>query len=149
VAAPPGTVAWVDGRRGVDRPADRPAIVQIVAASGEVRWSGWLDPAGPDPDWTGYADPAGVTTAAAPAPHAHRAHPARVPFAVAAGGAAVASGALYALALSTRATFDDPDTPLADVDGLRDRANTEVWASAGTAILAVGLGTVVVFTARW
>jgi hypothetical protein len=58
-----------------------------------------------------------------------------------AGGAAVASGAVFALAHSSRARFDDPATPVGELEALRGQTNTRVVVSGGLGAVALGLGT--------
>ena len=68
-----------------------------------------------------------------------------MPLLISAGGAALISGGLYAMALSSRAQFDDLSNPdlqtVSDVTDLRKKTNTRVYLSAGTGAVALGLYT--------
>ncbi|MDP2307765.1 MAG: hypothetical protein Q8P18_17200 [Pseudomonadota bacterium] len=147
LVAPAGAVTLVDGARSANRPTERPTILQLGAGTGEVLWSGYLPADAPNPDWSAYS-PAPASALPQEAPKHARRSPA-VPFAIGAGGGALAGGALYALALAGRAEFDDPATPLEELDGIRARTNGEVYAAAGLGVLALGLGTIAVVSLQW
>ncbi len=153
IVAPPGTLAYVDGTRTTLRPADCPTLLQLVASTGEVLWSGYLLPRAADPDWTDFglparAAPAPVALAGVAVPARKRSSP-TLPLALGAGGAALASGVIYALALSSRAEFDDPETHQEDLAALRARTNGLVYGASGVGVVAVGLGAVAVISVAW
>ena len=152
LVAPAGSVTMVDGARAANRPTERPTIVQLGAGTGEVLWSGYLAADTTNPDWSAYtpAEPVALPEAKADGAASVRTRrsPA-LPLAIGAGGGAIAGGALYALALAGRAEFDDPATPVGELDGIRARTNGEVYAAAGLGALALGLGTLAVVTLKW
>lgn len=156
LAAPAGTLVYVDGARTTARATERQTLVQLAAASGEVLWSGVLLPEAPAPNWSAFGpspDSAVLTAPAggvgSPAPAATVRRRPTVPLAIAAGGAALASGTLYALAAASRSEFDDPATSLDDVEDLARTTNTLGYSAVGAGVLALGLGAVAVVTVAW
>ena len=126
------------------------------AASGEVVWSGVVARGAANPDWSAFV-PAPVavsadTTGSRPASTTGRGNPRKkptIPLAIAAGGAAAASGILLGLAANSRAEFDDPATPLSDVEALAGTTNALGYSGIGAGVLALGLGAVAVVTVAW
>lgn len=145
---PAGTTAYVDGTRAVARVADRPAVVQLVSASGAVLWTSVVPANAEAPDWSAFqpaSAPAPLVVAAAPAPKRSP----TVPLLVATAGTTVASGLLFGLAGATRQEFDDPATPLDEVSGLARRTNTLGWSAVGVGAAALGLGVATAVTVVW
>jgi len=72
------------------------------------------------------------------------------PLLLGSGAAGVIAGASFAMALSARLAFDDPDTPYGELDALQTKANTFGVVAAGTGVVALGLGTSAFFlSTRW
>ncbi len=172
VALPPPTdmLLFIDGARGTARPTARPVIVQILGPDGGVMWTGFLAPHDPNPSWfaLGLEEEDEVDTAIPldrteePNRRSDRANNIRVarrqpqitpgrtkPLALAAGGAALGAGALYAAAYGLRRVYDDPSTPYEDLETLRGFTNGAVVASGGVGIAALGLGIGAVVTIQW
>ena len=129
----------VDGRSDAEAPVDRPWVFQHLDDDGQVVNTALVPPGGAVPE---YASRGRVASAAA-GPRLS------VPLAVTAGVATVASGALFLAARGSEATFWDPTTPNADLDGLRTRTNTLGWLSAGVGVVAVGAGAGAVISGTW
>lgn len=147
----------VDGQRGEPLPSTQPAVLQLVADTGEVRWTVLLQPGDALPEWeprrpeavvvTPPGDPQpGPPISTLPAPQA----PER-PWALVGGAAAgaVAAGALYAGSAQLRARFDaqGDDTPAEDMISTAKATNGLIVASGLTGGVALGLGAVAVV--RW
>ena len=140
-----------DGYSTVDRPASFPTVVQYVRPDGGVAFSRYLQPSDTVPDYPTGPPPPGPKTPVpvvpmpspqpvpAPQPVTTTRRSARAPLWFAAGLTAVASGITYGIAGTTKAEFEDPATPDADLDGLRSRANTLVIVSGFGAAATVGL----------
>lgn len=149
-----GTQIYVDGVPATRIRAGSAAVLQWIDASGEVRETTYQALGAPLPWW---ARPAAAAPAAAPAIAVVPPPPAPVRRRVSLtaplfGGAAVvgvSSGALYALALTTRTTWKDETTPYEDLEGLRRRANGETMSAAAGGVLAVALGVAGVVTLQW
>ncbi|MFH1466656.1 MAG: hypothetical protein ABIO70_19880 [Pseudomonadota bacterium] len=159
--APPAGWVYLDGRPSEPRPLDWPAILQVSDAEGAIQLTAYLWPDMPLPDYT-------RAVAAAPAPVVARPVPDEAPAPVlvpaasttvrrgpkgwalaTAGGAAVASGALYLLAAREASSYWDPATPTGDLPALRGRTNGLVLASAGAGALALGTGVAAFLTVQW
>jgi hypothetical protein len=143
------------------RPAERPAVVQVMGAEGGVLWTGLLDPAAALPVLGAGLLEAGVPAsddappvAEVPVP-AERdvaaSGPAR-PLLVSGGLAALAAGGLYGLGLALDARYSDPAAEgietRADLDALRSRTNA---VAATSVVLGVAAGGLIVasFAVRW
>jgi hypothetical protein len=165
-AVPPPAAGWVylDGRPSEPRPREWPTIIQVSDAEGAIQLSTYLWPGDPLPD---YADdtpvasvpPKPVPTSSVPEQPALantvaatsttvRTGP-RAGLLASAGGAAVASGVLWALADRSGDQYWDPATPQSDLDRARRRTNGLVLASAGTGALALGTGVVAFLELQW
>jgi hypothetical protein len=160
---PPGS-GWVymDGRPSEPRPIEWPTILQVSDAEGAVQLSSYLWPGDSLPEYSVDL----VTSTVVPAPVPTQTDEPALPVTVAAtsttvrtgprpallaaaGGAAVASGVLYALAARSQDQYWDPATPHADLDVARGRTNGLVLASAGAAGLALGSGVVAFLEVQW
>lgn len=132
LAQPRGFELVVDGVPGGDLPAERPIVLQR-AQGARVESAAWVAAGAELPAWA--RDPVSAT-------------PARRPrwLLVAAGASAVASGGAYALAWVERRRFDDPETPMEDLAGLRARTDALVVVSAVFGGAAVGAGSAAVAT---
>jgi hypothetical protein len=161
---PPPASGWVymDGRPSEPRPLEWPTIMQVSDAEGAVQLSSYLWPGDPLPEYSIELAPSQLLAVPEPTPGDESALPAtvaatsttvrtgpRAGLLAAAGGAAVASGVLYALAARSHDQYWDPATPYADLDGARGRTNGLVLASAGAAGLALGSGVVAFLEVQW
>jgi len=138
---PPGATVNVDGLQSTTRPADRPAVLQLVAHDGAVLWSGFVKTGAELPEWPEVELPPAPTLA--PLPVTEMPPPVRrtsVPLLVSAGAVALASGGMYVAARTSRARFDDPETPFEDLEGIRRRTNTLETGSQVAGVAAVGMG---------
>ncbi|MDP2313552.1 MAG: hypothetical protein Q8P41_11650 [Pseudomonadota bacterium] len=159
LTTPAWTLAYVDGARAPARATQRQTLVQLATSDGEVLWSAVLLADAPAPDWSAFqreAETTAVVTASTStalptaAPKAtKKKHKPTLPIAIAAGGAAAASGVLYGLAASSRAEFDDPSTSLDEVEGLAGTTNTLGYSAIGAGVVALGLGAVAIVTVAW
>lgn len=138
---PPKVTVHVDGRPSPSRPADRAALVQPVYPNGTV-------------DWTRVLPAEDRLPPIHPAPTLARRQVTGLGLGVGAGTAALLSGGLLVAGLATRGELEeqaltlqsaDP-APLADLEALRARANRLGYASQGSAVVALGLGTAAVLT---
>ena len=164
---PRGTVLLVDGRRVQMRPLNRPAVIQLVDLQGAVLWSGYVPERGIEPDFSDFeglapevkaSDPpaAKVGNPQRPEPRSsfRIESPTRVPrgvtrapastttrkYIAGAAGASVVAAVLYATAVSTASTYQNPKTPYKDLDTLRIRTNGLVVASSAIGTVGLGLG---------
>ncbi len=138
-----------DGTVSLNRPIDRPAVLQLFSGEGGVEHTTYLwghnemppyDTIAPPPEPEPVAPPPPVSTAPR--------HPVNVPLLVATTAATVATGSLYAASWASRsawASADDPDR----VVPLRKKTNGLVVASSAAAGVAVGLGVTTVVEARF
>jgi hypothetical protein len=168
---------YVDGLPATARPSDRPFVLQWIDDGGHVRWSDWL-PTGAhlpievlaamheeDPMAVFHADPtpARVQVDLSAPDDGRGGRGASVALLAGAGGAALASGGLFAAALVSRGKWssavdecvtwagcdDDPDAALQEQAELAQRARTLGFAAQGGAGLALGLGIVGGITLVW
>ena len=133
-------VVVVDGIRALVRPTGRPCILQLVGARGDVRETHYLRGTDPLPKWD---PPPTLLTRLLPEP---RATPS-VPFAVAAGGTALAAGGLYVLGGMSHEKFVDPATPYEDLPGLQAQTNAALGGSIALGVTATALTTLTFL--RW
>ncbi|MSP55306.1 MAG: hypothetical protein EXR69_06855 [Myxococcales bacterium] len=159
VKVPTGTVLYIDGVRTADRPLDRPAVLQLAAAtaSGQagapraVLDSFWATADQPLPDWSRFASEA-VSSGAGASKAARARSPAEgrspLPWWVGAGAAVVAGASVYGWAVADHSRYVDTGTALdeAALDALQRTANTKVMVSGGLGAVGIGLA-VVAF--RW
>lgn len=136
-----------DGRSSTERPVNVPTVAQLFNGDGGIETSGYLWPdAGMfdyeqgDPARPAGSEPVLVDT---------RPKGPNVPLAASAGGAAVLSGVAYAIAASSAAKYNSPETPYADGPGLVSRNHTFTVVSGGAGVAAVGLGVGAVLAGRW
>jgi hypothetical protein len=147
-----GYTVYFDGSATLSRPSDRPTVFQLGNARGEVVQGQYLPPEAVMPPYArGTAEVSGVSAARPDRAAERSAAPMRasLPLAVVGGTALVAGGVTYALATAARADFDDPTTPLDELDALRDRTNSLVHVSGGLAGLGVACGLSAVVVGRW
>jgi hypothetical protein len=148
--APPkrGHLAF-DGREQNARPSDRPTVVQVFGDDGRVNDTAYL--------WPGDAMPAYVeapgtleagTWVATPEETRLDRKRARGWW-IGAGAAALAAGAFYGANLAVHDKYEDPDTPVDQLDDLRAANNAFSVASGVSLAGAVGLGVTAVFTSRF
>ncbi len=170
VALPPpeGMVMLMDGARGTARPTARPVIVQLIGPDGGVAWNGYLGPHDPNPDWFSLGFDVTERPEAPPpssrdddrrtssdtnirvARQLPKPTPGRTkPLLLAAGGAAVAAGALYGLGFGLRTVYMDPSTDYNNLETLRTATNGSVVASGGLGIAALGLTIGAAVTVEW
>ncbi len=160
--APEAGWVYMDGRPSEPRPLEWPTIMQVSDGEGAIQLSSYLWPSQPLPDYgttstVSVVAPAaaGDSTSASDIPITGAATATTVRngprgWAIAtAGGAAVASGVLYALAARSGQDYQDPATPYADLEATRRRTNGLVLASAGAAGVAVGTGVAAFITIQW
>lgn len=161
VKVPTGTVLYIDGVRTSDRPLDRPAVLQLVAASAlsqqatpAVLDSTWLIEDDPLPDWSRFATSAvGSTATPAKGPPERRDRAGQegrsaLPWWIGAGAAVVAGAGVYSWAVVDHGRYVDTTTGLdqAELAALQRTANTKVAVSGGLGAVGIGLA-VVAF--RW
>ncbi len=153
VRVPSGTSLLVDGVRTLERPLDRPAVLQLISAEGHVLESAWLTEDEPMPDWSRYAVVVPPTpVAGAPVRGARERstveHGSPAPWWIAGGAAILAGAGVYAWALGDHAHYENMDNGLdeAGLSSLRGRANTKVAVSCGLGAVGLGLGVVAI---RW
>lgn len=136
VDAPADGVLLFDGRSTLERPIDRPVVVQLATDLG-VNFTAYVLPDMPLPTYVALREaPPGTP------PSVARGSP-RIPLLVGTSAAAVLTGTLYGVALAGQARYKDLDRdPVPDValPGLRARTNALVVASAATATATVGAG---------
>ncbi len=171
VALPPpkGMVMLMDGARGTARPTARPVIVQLIGPDGGVAWSGFLGPLDSNPDWYALGfevddapDYVAPTRNGEPSRRDDKDSNIRVarqlpqltpgrtkPLLAAAGGAALAAGALYGLGYGLRTIYGNPATDYDRLEGLRRVTNGSVVAAGGVGVAALGLGVAAVVTVEW
>ncbi len=164
---PRGTVLLVGGRRVQMRPLNRPAVIQLVDLQGAVLWSGYVPERGIEPDFSDFeglapevkaSDPpaakVGIPQRPEPRSSFRIESPTRAPrgvtrapastttrkYIAGAAGASVVAAVLYATAVSTASTYQNPKTPYKDLDTLRSRTNGLVVASSAIGTVGLGLG---------
>jgi len=152
---------YMDGRPSEPRPLEWPAILQVSDAEGAVQLSAYLWPGDPLPDYGVEAVvelmpstvPSEVQQPVIPSSVAATSTTVRTGprgwMLASAGGAAVASGVLYALAARSGDQYWDSATPYADLEASRSRTNGLVLASAGAAGLALGTGVGAFLELQW
>jgi len=136
-----GSVA-LDGTVGLERPSERPSLVQVMDGDGAVIATRYLFPSDAMPPYPAKALPA-VSATSRPR--------VRTPVLVTSGASAVAAGVLYGLAASAESQFKDAsnDATIEELDALRETNHAMVWTSAGFGAVAVAGGAIGVFFARW
>lgn len=132
------------GAAGTVRPG-LPAIVQVQDASGAVVETAYVLPTDPLPAYD--AVPLAVTSAGG----VRRPLSPKVPLAIGAGVAAVASGALYALSAGSRQEFDTyrEDDSIQNLSSLKARTNGEFVGALGLGMLAVAGGVGALLVGTW
>ncbi|MFZ5479803.1 MAG: hypothetical protein ACOZNI_23765 [Myxococcota bacterium] len=147
--APPDGLLLVDGKPGARVLPGRGAIVQRVGPAGVVTHSAWIGPGTPLPDWLlppREAEAPPPTTVARAKP---RVAVAPLAFGAAAGVTGIAGGALYAVAWSERARFDDPALPRDEIEPTAKRVNGALVGAAAAGGVALACATAAVFTVEW
>ncbi len=145
VSVPAGSLLFFDGVVSDERPSSAPTILQHRDASGVIATTAYL---WPDDDLPALAPMVAARRDWGPeehrivVPHQRRAH---VPLVVGAGLSALAALGSYALAYNIAVDYRDNPHSDAELEQLRSRANTLVYASAGLGGVAAisGLGAVI------
>lgn len=151
----PGLTLLVDGAISTSLPAERPAIVQVLAADGQVLHTDYVRVgaplpadlnAGPLPPLVG-----GTYKAPPPAPEAQRlrrkdtdVRDTPTGLVVGAAGSLALSGVALGLSAVSHSRYLDPTTPEDRLDGLVTRNHAQVLAAGGLAAVGLGLGITVV-----
>jgi len=151
VAPKHGHLAF-DGREGLGRPAEQPTVVQLFDEDGQVDDTAYLWPGDPMPAYT-PGDPtpahapgeAGATVAMDDTSGKHRARN----WWIGAGASALAAGVFYGANKVVHDKYEDPDTPVDQLDDLRTANNALSVASGVSLAGAVGLGVTAVVTSRF
>ena len=161
----------LDGAAEALRQVELPVIAQVLEWDGSVRWTGLLLPSELIPE-EAYSDefepvwPPRPTVVVPPGRGIDDDTPTftrRIsPLWFGAGGAALATGGLYAASWATRGRWqaqmddcgaggcwDDPDAAYNDSELLRKRTNLLAYAAGGAGVLTLGLGVGAVFTVEW
>ncbi len=147
VLAPADGTLVFDGRPGLSRPASWPTLMQFVSSDGEVTETLYLWPDQALPVYEiAPQQPTGPDTSQEPELRQKRVS---VPLLAAAGGVALASGALLLASRTVHDRYYDPGTAIDDLDGLRGKHNALVWGARGTAAGAVVLGASAFVVVRW
>lgn len=166
---PRNTVVIVDGVRATQMPVDRPVVVQVISDSGSVERSGYIatrqdiggwDELGIDKVPTVSADESDLDLSppvaevgepdlsTASAPKRSRRGPS-VPLLVTAGVVGATSLTLYGLSWQYRDNALDGAQSQEEYEFWRQRTNQASVASAGTGVVAVGVGTMAFLWTRW
>jgi len=135
-----GSASWiVDGRGTSRRPTSWPAVVQVVRKDGTVDVStyAWPDDVLPAVDPSLLA----AETAAPTGPNR--------PLLYVAGGATLASATLLMVSRVAWFNYWDPETPYADLPGLRARTNTCTVSGAVVGGVAVTAAAGAFWVGRW
>jgi hypothetical protein len=165
LAAPQlGSAAWFDGEQRWERSAGTATLLQQVDSSGRLIATHYLWPADPIPlielerllvegPSTDPPPPVPVAALAEPAPSPTlapgpaREHGAlRTPLLAVAGGSALAATAAAIAAGAVAADYRHNEHSLDELDQLKARNNTLVYAAGGLGAVALGAGVGVVFT---
>jgi hypothetical protein len=137
-----GLTVYFDGSATLSRPADRPTVFQVADAGGSMLQGQYLTA---DTALPPYARGPKTASATVQRPKPRLS----VPLAILGGAAVLAGGAAYAGAGVSHAAFEDPETRVSELEGLRDRTNTLVYASAGLVGVGVASGLGAVVVASW
>ncbi len=144
----------VDGVYSETVQVERAAILQYIDAQGKVQETRYYWPGADLLDWKADGK-ATKPLAVAPKvvappkqvkPRVNRPAPQRIAFAVGTGVAAVATGALVAVASSAHTEALDLTVPVNDAEAARELANATTWGYIGSAALTAGLGIALVVT---
>lgn len=126
---------WFDGTSSLDRPADRPTVVQVVARTGALSATRYALPGDPVP-----AYPVAVVVPTDPPGAPERRRGGRAAWLVVSGVGAATSAVLYGMASASAAEFEGPAPAAwgpADLAVQRDRTNRLVAGSAAAGGVAV------------
>lgn len=148
VSAPTAGRVVFDGSVRLDRPSDRPTVLQLVDNRGAVTLGAYLWPEAPMPPYpiSVATAPSASTSTATVKP---RSGSISVPLAIVGGVGLAAAGVTYALAGGSHAEFVDPTTPVAEIPALYETTNTLVYASIACAAVGVGTGATAVIVGQW
>lgn len=146
LAEPIEAVLWLDGQVATTRNVGRPTLAQLVGVDGGVRWTSYVAHAAPLPPYEAIPLPEPEPP---PLPEpvtvvVHRSP--RIPLAIATAATVVAAGVTYGVGASSRSAWLDPETPDADLAGLKATTNTMAVVSTASGVAALGLGTLLVVT---
>jgi hypothetical protein len=139
-----------DGSPIAQRPRNFPTVIQLIDDGGAVTTTAYL--------WPGEALPsyaAKEVTIAAVDPVSGRSIAGGMPtgpnrgLMIGAGTTAALAGLLYGGAFVVHKRYDDPETRIDSLDGLRTVNNSLVVASGASVALAIGLGTSAFVVARF
>ncbi len=148
-AAKTGSI-WFDGTQatvglsGAVRPG-LPAIVQIEDATGTVTATRYVLPGDPLPSYDA------VPMAIAAGATVHRPLSPKVPIAIGAGVAVIASGTLYAFSANSRQEFDTyrANDSIQNLTSLKNQTNSEFIGSIAAGVVAAAGVAGVVLVGKW
>lgn len=148
VDAPAEGSIWLDGRETRQRSISWPVLVQLTDGTGAVSATAWVEQGAPLPAY----QPAPIQVSTGPAsttPTTPTTSPStlkrKLPWIVATGATAATSVTLFAVSRGAASTYRDPATTgEEELSSLRSTANGTLFASAGTAVVALGFGVVAI-----
>ncbi len=146
VEVPPPIAGRVlfDGSARLDRPSDRPTVLQLVDNRGAVTLGAYLWPDAAMPPYSVAVAATSSTASVKP-----KAGHASLPLAIIGGVGLAAAGVTYALAGGSHAEFVDSTTPVSEIPALYEATNTLVYASIACAAVGVGTGATAVIVGQW
>ena len=129
-----------DGRSSLARPINVASIYQQMGKAGAVLNTAYLWPEDPVPPYLlAQPDPVEVVIPVLP-PVVGGSKIKPLPLWITSAVFAVSSLSLLAAAISYRVTFDNPDTPYQQIEGLGEKINILVIASGVSGVMAGGFG---------
>lgn len=138
----------LDGRTSTARSQSFPTVAQLVDEGGKVTATAYLWPGDPVPDYAPKAvaevEPTGPTSRTT----RRRTGPNK-PLLVGAGASVAAAAALYAGAFVVHGRYENDQTPVGSLDGLRAANNGLVLASGASVVVGASLGAAAFVVARF
>jgi hypothetical protein len=134
-----------DGRERTSRPADQPTVVQVFHDDGRVSDTAYLWPGDPMPAYAAAETGVSLATEDTATKQRSRARG----WWIGAGASALAAGVFYGANMAVHDKYEDPNTPVDQLDDLRAANNALAVASGVSLAGAVGLGVTAVVTTRF
>jgi hypothetical protein len=152
MAPPLSTKLSIDGTPGLLRPQSRPAVVQVISASGAVVWTGYLGVGDPAPSWPALGLPEALINDA-PVEYVVIKDPRPKRLAWAAAATGLLSGGLYLASAVSHGHYADLTnadiSTIEELDAQQNRTNLLAYGAIGTGVGAMTLGVSGLVMARW
>ncbi len=149
LAAPTEGSLVIDGEPGNQAPTSLPFVFQHLDVEGKPTVSRFVEIGATLPEYGAVVESSRSTRRSGGGDSSARSRRLGPPLVAAAVVTGVASASLYGMSSARNQEFWNPQTSREELEGLRRQTNNLAYASLGTGVVAIGVGTAAVLTFVW